>query len=40
LSLEGKNLLEPTHQESAGDIFLTVPVVIERHGSVLARRRF
>jgi iron complex outermembrane receptor protein len=40
LSLVGQNLLESAHQEYASDIFLTVPVVIERRGYVQARWQF
>ncbi len=40
LSIVGQNLLDAAHQEYASDIFLTVPVVIERRGSIQARWRF
>jgi len=40
LSLVGQNLLESAHQEYASDIFLTVPVAIERRGYVQARLQF
>jgi len=40
LSLVGQNLLESAHQEFASDIFLTVPVVIERRGYIQARWHF
>lgn len=40
LSHVGQNLLEESHQEFASDIFLTVPVAIERRGIIQARWRF
>ena len=40
VSLVGQNLLDEAHQEFASDIFMTVPVAIERRGYLQARWRF